>query len=124
MSRRSRIAILKASEPDCLTGRLWGEDRCKAAIDAFNESLGLEAPSWVLDYHDDEIQALVEEDESELNRSYQVGISSGLDQAASLLMSEATSKFKAGQDNEARQLRCLSEDLKKLGKKAHPGVPK
>jgi hypothetical protein len=63
-------------------------------------------------------------EESELDRSYQVGIYAGLHQAAVLLLSEATRAFEVRQDIMADTLRELSEKLSKMAKEAHPGEPK
>lgn len=65
-----------------------------------------------------------EDDEAELNRSYQLGISVGLEQAAGLVMSSATAEFKLRRDAEAKGLRNLSTELKRLSKEAHPGAAK
>ncbi len=57
-------------------------------------------------------------------RSYQLGQSVGLEEAALFLLKEATDYFSHGDDDEAQLLRKLSEVLKKKGKDRHPGVPK
>lgn len=121
----SRVTILKADDPDCLGGSAWGSKRCRAAVKAFNEALGLERPQFVLEYRNAEILAVVDEDdEAELNHSFQVGISSGLEQASKTLMEEAASRFKRGCDQEAKLLRGLSKKLEEQGKKEHPGARK
>lgn len=61
--------------------------------------------------------------EEDLNRSYQVGIYTGLDQAAAFLMREATKAFENG-GRDAENLRRLSVELKKRSDAAHPGVKK
>lgn len=57
-------------------------------------------------------------DEKELGRSYQLGISVGLQRGADEVMKWATGSFKLGKDSEARQMRCLSEHLAFMGKEA------
>lgn len=121
--RRGHVVIVRATDPDCLTGKRWGSDRLKAATRAFNEALGLDEPQYMLTYENGMVQAVVDDDEEHLTRSYQVGISSGLERAAKLLLAEATKEFERGCDKEAKRLRRLSERLKELGKKEHPGVP-
>lgn len=63
-------------------------------------------------------------EEDALDRSYKVGISSGLEQAANFVMEEATTLFAVGNDEDARRLRRIAHELKKRADKAHPGVPK
>jgi hypothetical protein len=50
-------------------------------------------------------------DESELNRNYQLGISSGLEQAAKFLLERAAKNFKANHDETAKVLRALHHEL-------------
>lgn len=64
-----------------------------------------------------------DEREEEMNRSYQVGISVGLERAAKLLLGDATSAWRMGKDSRATILRDESKRFSKLAKKAHPGVP-
>lgn len=59
--------------------------------------------------------------EAHCTHSFKVGISSGLERAAGLLMQEATEAFKCGRDEEALQLRTWSEKLAKKGDEEHPG---
>lgn len=65
-----------------------------------------------------------EELDNKLNRSYQVGISVGLDQASNILMTKATCLFASGLDELASRYRDLARELKKLSDMAHPGAPK
>lgn len=59
------------------------------------------------------------ENEEELNRSYQVGISVGLEQAASYLMELAIEDFKrSGYDSNL--LKKISIELNKRSDAAHP----
>lgn len=67
-----------------------------------------------------------EPNEDELNRAYQVGISSGLGVAAAILLDKATAYFRVGNrdcDELASRLRDISKELKKRGDEEHPGVP-
>jgi hypothetical protein len=51
------------------------------------------------------------ENEEELNRSYQLGVSSGLEQAAKFLLEKAAMNFKHSHDEVAKVLRTLHHDL-------------
>ena len=62
--------------------------------------------------------------EEALTRSYKVGQSSGLKEAAAFLMEEASKNFKCRKDSEAGMLRGYSLALEKLAEERHPGVPK
>lgn len=53
--------------------------------------------------------------------SYKVGTSSGLQQAAGVLLTEATEAFTLGRDEEAQMLRKLANQLSAQSKKEHPG---
>lgn len=59
--------------------------------------------------------------EAESNHSWKVGISSGLDQAAGILLKQSADAFVAGRDEEAKLLRNLNKTLIEAAKKAHPG---
>ena len=57
-------------------------------------------------------------------RTYALGQSSGLDEAAALLMSHATEQWALGRDDKiADRLRSLSHVLQTMAEKRHPGCP-
>lgn len=59
--------------------------------------------------------------EGDLDRSFKLGESSGLEIAASFLMETASGYFTRGSDDEAELLRRLSLDLQRKAKERHPG---
>lgn len=61
--------------------------------------------------------------EEDLNRSYKVGISSGLEQASNRVMEMAVQCFK-NRGKFAEDLRNIADELERMSKAAHPGVPK
>ena len=63
------------------------------------------------------------DDEAELNRTYDLGISEGLNRGADLLAAEAQTYFSEDKDEEAKLLRKWSKILKERADQAHPGVP-
>lgn len=60
------------------------------------------------------------ENEEELNRTYQLGIASGLEQAAKFLLERAAVNFKASHDETARVLRTLHHELLTKACEARP----
>jgi hypothetical protein len=60
--------------------------------------------------------------EDDLNRSYAVGISVGLGQAAGRMENKAMEAFRLGCDKEAMLYRCEAKELKRLSNEAHPGA--
>lgn len=60
------------------------------------------------------------ENEEELNRSYQLGISSGLEQAAKFLLDKAAQHFKTSHDETAKVLRNLHHELLTKACEARP----
>ncbi len=62
-------------------------------------------------------------EEKELDYSYQVGISSGLREAAKYILDLACEEFKNGEQN-ADLLKKISDTLLQKSKEAHPGVRK
>lgn len=66
-------------------------------------------------------QALEEAIEDELDRSYKLGISSGLGEAATHLKREAGDNFAEGADKEAHWARGKAKFFEACAKKAHPG---
>ena len=123
-ARRGHVVVVRATDPDCLTGKPWGTDRLKAATNAFNKALGLRRPQYVLTYENGMVQATVDDDEEHLNRAFQVGVSSGLERAAKLLLEAGSTSWRAFRDEHAEWAREESTKLLELGKKEHPGVPK
>ena len=61
--------------------------------------------------------------EEELNRSYNVGISSGLEQAGNYVMELSVAAFRHDQEDNATLLKQTSKALMERGRQAHPGVP-
>ena len=57
----------------------------------------------------------------EEQRWYDVGRSSGLEEAGVYVLGLATKLFQRGDDKMARKLRDIAEELKRRGEKAHPG---
>ena len=55
-------------------------------------------------------------------RTYHLGESSGLAEAAKVLMDEAMGRWKSGKDDIAEYLRAISHDLSERAAKRHPGV--
>ena len=53
--------------------------------------------------------------EREIERTYYLGQSVGLDEAANLLLNKASQAFKDGRDQEASMLRELSKEIQKRG---------
>lgn len=86
--------------------------RCRGCDDGGCPQCGLVRPA-----------AAAESDEEDLSRAYKVGESSGLGEAAALLMSQATELFSRGKDDEARRLRALAQEIKKKSEERHPGAP-
>jgi hypothetical protein len=66
---------------------------------------------------------LSDERENELDRTYNVGVAAGLDQAAERIMEVAVGDFKKGNDDSAEAFRALSSIIKQQAKEAHPGPP-
>ena len=62
--------------------------------------------------------------DEELTRMYQVGISAGIEEAATVLMSEASNWFIEGKDVESKMLRSIANSLQRTARERHPGVPK
>jgi hypothetical protein len=62
--------------------------------------------------------------EDELDRTYKLGQSTGLSEAAGFLLEEASKNFKRRRDSEAELLRGYALDLEKRAEERHPGVPK
>ncbi len=69
------------------------------------------------------IEMTEEEFEERLNRSYQVGVSAGMDRVAKMLMEDAAGYFKADQDEKAKLLRHKGKNFKSMADEAHPGPP-
>ncbi len=68
-----------------------------------------------------------EELEDRLNHSYKLGISSGLEQAANLVLEKAIAYFKVHNhecDEFASRYRDIADELRKLSQAAHPGASK
>jgi hypothetical protein len=65
-----------------------------------------------------------EEFDEKLNNSYQVGISSGLSRAATIMIAKATAYFEVGQDELAHRYRDISKEFKKLAEQEHPNKEK
>jgi uncharacterized protein YllA (UPF0747 family) len=61
-----------------------------------------------------------EDNEAELNHSYQLGISSGLEQAAKFLLERAAVNFKTSHDETAKVLRNLHHELLTKAAEARP----
>ena len=61
--------------------------------------------------------------EEDLNRTYQVGISAGLGEAAKFLRDHASRCFINNRDEEARLLRGFANTLDTMAKEKHPGAP-
>lgn len=59
-------------------------------------------------------------DESDLDSSYQVGVSAGLNMAAVKLDAAAQSAFSLGQDDQARELRSWSQRFREMSEAEHP----
>jgi hypothetical protein len=62
-----------------------------------------------------------ESTEEELNRTYQLGQSSGLEEAAGFILQRATECFERGDDVLADRLRGYAKVLKSEAGKRHPG---
>lgn len=62
-----------------------------------------------------------EENQKELNEAYELGASAGLEQASGVVLERAMEAFLSKQP-EATMLRGLSDKLKKLAEKRHPGT--
>lgn len=60
------------------------------------------------------------ENEEGLNHAYQLGISSGLEQAANFLLEKAALNFKTSHDEVAKVLRNLYHDLLTKASEARP----
>lgn len=61
--------------------------------------------------------------EADLDRAYKVGQSSGLEEAATRLMKEASGYFQSGEDEKAGVLRRIAKEMQDAAQKRHPGVP-
>jgi len=59
--------------------------------------------------------------EAHSTHSFKVGISSGLESAAGILIKKAAEAFTAGRDEEAKLLRTLNGIFIEEAKKSHPG---
>lgn len=60
------------------------------------------------------------ESDSELDRAYRLGESSGLSMAAKYLMDRATRLFQVGDDSMAKELRKISRELSERGAAMRP----
>lgn len=65
-----------------------------------------------------------ETSEERLNRTFRVGQSSGLEEAAKMLMAKALDYFRCGEDRTASLLRTLSEKLLEEAARRHPAYKK
>lgn len=70
---------------------------------------------------EEEVFSITEEEyEEQINDSYQLGISSGLQYAAGYFRDKAQAAFLAGKDELAFQLREYMNELSKLSRDKHP----